>query len=62
MKPIIKKGRKPISDKKQPVTVFIPASAIKKHGGKEKVKEKIRDYIVATALILICLLAENFMP
>lgn len=34
-------GRKPIADKKQNVTVFIPASVIKKNGGIEKLKTKI---------------------
>lgn len=34
-------GRKPVKDKKQPVTVFIEGSKIKKHGGAEKLKTKI---------------------
>lgn len=60
MKPI-KKGRKPIDDKKKPVTIFIRESQIKKHGGVDAVKKKISDYIVITAIILTCLLIENLI-
>lgn len=38
-------GRKPIEDKKFPVTVFIQLSKIKKHGGKENLKEKLIEFI-----------------
>jgi hypothetical protein len=38
-------GRKPIEDKKFPVTVFIQESKIKKHGGKEKLKTKLIEFI-----------------
>jgi hypothetical protein len=31
-------GRKPVADKKQPVTLFIPKSVIERHGGADKLK------------------------
>lgn len=37
-----KRGRKPLSDKKRPITVFIPTSHIRELGGDEKVKLLIK--------------------
>ncbi len=34
-------GRNPIKDKKQPITVYLKGSDIKRKGGKEKVKALI---------------------
>jgi hypothetical protein len=31
-------GRKPVEDKKQPVTLFIPKSVIEHHGGADALK------------------------
>jgi hypothetical protein len=36
-----KSGRKPVADKKQPVTLFIPQSVIDKHGGADAIKEQL---------------------
>lgn len=38
-------GRKPLADKKFPITVFIEESKIKKLGGKEKLKQKLIKFI-----------------
>jgi len=35
-------GRKPVTDKKQPVTVYIRQSTITLHGGKDKVRDKLK--------------------
>lgn len=40
-----KRGRKPIEDKKQPLTIYQPLSLIKKFGGKEEIKNKINNFI-----------------
>jgi len=39
-------GRKPISDKSIPITVWIKKSKVKELGGKEKTKQKIYDGLV----------------
>ena len=36
-----KSGRKPVADKKQPVTLFIPQSVIEKHGGADAIKQQL---------------------
>jgi len=38
-------GRKPVADKKFPVTLFIPQSKIEKMGGKEILKQKLIQFI-----------------
>lgn len=38
-------GRKPVADKKIPVTLFIQESKVKKMGGKEKLKQKLTKFI-----------------
>jgi hypothetical protein len=40
-----KKGRKPISDKKKPVTIYVRESEIKKVGGSVKLKDNLLTYI-----------------
>jgi len=40
-----KRGRKPLTDKKRPITVFVPTSQIKQIGGDEKVKSLIKKII-----------------
>ena len=54
-------GRKPISDKKQQLTIYVKESAIKKHGGLDKAKQKVYEYLTASALILLCLFGENII-
>lgn len=39
-------GRKPVSDKKEQVTLYIPASHIAKHGGMDLLKIKLEKYIL----------------
>lgn len=34
-------GRKPVTDKKEAIFVYIKGSVIKKNGGKEAVKDKL---------------------
>ena len=41
---IKKRGRKPIEDKKKPITIFVKESVIEKIG-KEELQQKILDYI-----------------
>ena len=38
-------GRKPVADKKIPVTIFIPASKVVKYGGAELLKQKLTNYV-----------------
>jgi len=44
MKSIKKRGRKPIEDKKKPITIFVKESFIEKIG-KEELQQKLLDYI-----------------
>ena len=37
----VKSGRKPIEDKKQPITIYRPKSEIEKWGGSVEVRNKI---------------------
>ena len=39
-----KRGRKPIEDKKKPITIFVKESVIEKIG-KEELQQKLLDYI-----------------
>jgi hypothetical protein len=41
-------GRKPIDDKKQPVTLFIERSVIERHGGPDKIKATLINNIKQT--------------
>jgi hypothetical protein len=41
-------GRKPVADKKQPVTLFIERSVIERHGGPDKIKEALISNIKQT--------------
>ena len=34
-------GRKPLLDKKIPITMYIPKSVIEKYGGTDRVKDKL---------------------
>jgi hypothetical protein len=40
-------GRRPVKDKKKPLTVYIKGSDIKRHGGPIKTKTKIIEFIEA---------------
>lgn len=55
------RGRKPISDKKQQITIYVKESSIKKHGGVQKAKEKLIDYLTASVLLLLCIFGENII-
>ena len=39
-------GRKPVTDKKQQISLFVQGSKIKKHGGVDKLKDKLYKYIL----------------
>ena len=55
------RGRKPVADKKKPVTIYLRQSKLLENGGEEATKQKLYDYLKVTALILICLFAHNFI-
>ncbi len=38
-------GRNPVKDKKQPLTVYLRGSDIKRNGGKERTKKKMIEVI-----------------
>ena len=42
-------GRKPLTDKKHPVAIYIEESIINKAGGKEKIKSQIKKMLYATS-------------
>lgn len=41
----IKRGRKPIADKKQNVTIYVPSSIVEKLGGKSAIKQLLHQKI-----------------
>ena len=45
-----KPGRKPIQDKKEPVTIYVRRSEIKRHGGKNKLRETLNFYVETSFL------------
>ena len=55
------RGRKPVQDKKQQVTIYVKKSVIERNGGLDKTKSNIIDYLTFTAIMLICLFAESFI-
>jgi hypothetical protein len=40
-----KPGRKPLDDKKQPITIYIPKSVIVKLGGGNEVRTSIHNFL-----------------
>ena len=58
-----KRGRKPSTDKKERLNLYVPGSIIQSLGGTEEAKRKIYDWLqiagVVTASILFCF-ADNF--
>ena len=58
-----KRGRKPSTDKKERLNLYVPGSIIQSLGGTEEAKRKIYEWLQIAGVVTACLIfcaADNF--
>jgi len=48
-----KPGRKPIQDKKEPVTIYVRKSDIKRHGGRKELRYKLINFVESAPFVIV---------